>query len=59
MTLTFSEDVTLPDGGLRIFDDQGTRADDGRPGKDDARHFKGVARVDKPDPEIGAAGASG
>jgi copper transport protein len=36
VTLTFSEDVTLPDGGLRIFDDQGSRADDGRPGRGDS-----------------------
>jgi copper transport protein len=33
VTLTFSESVRLPDGGLRVFDDQGVRADDGRPGK--------------------------
>jgi copper transport protein len=35
VTLTFSETVGLPAGGLRIFDDQGVRADDGRPGKAD------------------------
>ena len=41
VTLSFSEDVRLPDGGLRIFDDEGTRADDGRPGKGaDARTIR-------------------